>query len=384
VTERPRIVLDALLVRPQATGVGRSILELTAALAAADRGLDFHLLCTHPELFASLDGAPGWRRHVCPGARGGTLRKALHAQLVLPRRVAELGGDLLHSLQFVTPLRLDRPRVVTVHDLSYLRFPGTVEQPRRAYYRLLVPASLRRAARIVTNSAATAYDVAAAFPEVADRLRVTRFGTPTWVEGRDRPAGAPPPEAPFLFVGTLEPRKNLERLLRAYVRFLELWPTRERPAPRLVLAGGRGWLDSDLRELIRPLHREGRLELAGYCDPDRLWQLYVSARALLFPSLHEGFGFPILEAMAAGLPVLTADRGAMREVARDAALLVDPDREEAIAAGLLRLADDPELRDRLTRRGRERAAELTWRRTAEDTVAVYREILSGTPRRRGK
>jgi glycosyltransferase involved in cell wall biosynthesis len=379
VPERRRIVLDALLVRPGTTGVGRSILELTRALAAADQELDFHLLCTHPEMFDFLKGVDGWSVHTCSGARGGSLRKALHAQVVLPGLVRSLGGALLHSLQFVAPLHLACPSVVTVHDLSYLRFPGTVEPPRRAYYRLCVPATLRRAARIVTNSAATAADVKAAFPAVADHVRVTRFGTPTWVWERSGPAGPVAADAPFLFVGTLEPRKNLERLLRAYRRFRALWEEegRAQPAPGLVLAGGRGWLDSDLRELIRSLHVDGQVELAGYCDQDRLWKLYVSARALLMPSLHEGFGFPILEAMAAGLPVLTADRGAMREVAGDAALLVDPESESALIQGLQRLADDSELREKLVKRGRAQACAMSWERTARETVAVYREVLAG-------
>ncbi len=378
VPERGCIVLDALLVRPGVTGVGRSILELTRALAAADRDLDFHLLCTHPEMFGFLAGVNGWTVHACPGARGGTLRKALHAQAVLPGLVRRLRGDLLHSLQFVAPLRLARPSVVTVHDLSYLRFSGTVEQPRRAYYRVCVPATLRRAARILTNSAATAADVKDAFPEVAGRVRVTRFGTPSWVWDRPARTGPVAPDAPFLFVGTLEPRKNLERLLRAYRRFRSLREEegQVRTAPRLVLAGGRGWLDSALRELIRPLHATGRLELAGYCDLDHLWELYVSARALLLPSLHEGFGFPILEAMAAGLPVMTADRGAMREVAGNAALLVDPESEPALVQGLQRLADDSELREQLATRGRARARALSWERTAAETVAVYGEVLT--------
>ncbi|MHB8079377.1 MAG: glycosyltransferase family 4 protein [Candidatus Krumholzibacteriia bacterium] len=376
--DRPLILLDALLVQPEPTGVGRAILELTRALAARDRGCDFGVLATHPAAFAALEGVPGWRVWPCPGAVGGTLRKALYTQRSVPALAARLGAAVLHSLQFVAPLRLPCRSVVTVHDLAYRRFPGTVETPRRWYYQVLVPATLRRASRIVTNSQATADDVAALFPAVRDRLRVTPFGTPSWVwEQPTPPAGAGVGGA-FLFVGTLEPRKNLPRLLEAYGRF------RDRaegaggpPPPDLMLVGGRGWGDSPLRGPLRTLQARGALRLEGYCQPARLWELYGAARALLFPSLHEGFGFPILEAMAAGLPVLTSDRGAMREVAGDAALLVDPDDAEAIAGALVRLDRDAALRARLIARGRERARAWSWERTADATAAVYAELVAG-------
>ncbi len=375
--ERPLILLDGLLVQPEPTGVGRSILELTRALAARDRGFDFGVLTTHPAAFAPLVGVPGWRVLPCPAAGGGALRKALYTQFVLPALAARLGAAVLHSLQFVAPLRLPCPSVVTVHDLAYRRFPGTVELPRRWYYQALVPASLRRADRIVTNSAATADDVAAHFPSVRDRLRVTPFGTPSWVWEQPVRGERADVGGPFLFVGTLEPRKNLPRLLEAYRRFRDQAEAAGGPPPPdLNLVGGRGWGDSPLRGPIRALEARGALRLEGYCQPARLWDLYGAARALLFPSLHEGFGFPILEAMAAGLPVLTADRGAMREVAGDAALLVDPDDSEAIAAALFRLDRDAALRARLIARGRERARAWSWERTADATAAVYAEVMA--------
>ncbi len=289
------------------------------------------MLATAPEMFAHLAGRPGWRvvrlpaaagRHpaqglVHPGARAGAGPRAC-------------GGDLLHSLQFVAPLRPGCPTVVTVHDLAWELFPGTVEQPRRGYYRLFVGPSLRRAAAVVTNSEATAADVRRLHPEAADRvsrhpLRPGSLGPGggrAHGAARRRPGRSGRPR--FLFVGTLEPRKNLEGVLRAYERFLAAADRPGRSLPVPALRGGRGWRDSKLRAAMQDLQEAGHLEVRDYCDPEELWGLYRSAHGLLFPSLHEGFGFPILEAMAAGLPVLTANRGAMAEVAGDAALLVDP------------------------------------------------------------
>lgn len=374
--ERPLVALDALLVAPGMTGVGRSIIELTSALGAVDRGFDFAVLAAHSDQFAHVAGLPGWRVVDCPGARGGSWRKALHTQLRLPGLLRELGVGLLHSLQFVAPLLWRGPLVTTVHDLSFLSHPGTVEQPRRAYYRLLVPPSLHRSAAVVVNSRATGAEVARWYPSVAGKVAVTPFGTPSWAlqMAAEGPPAAPG-EGPFLFVGTLEPRKNLARLLDAYRLFLERAPATAGPPPDLVLAGGKGWADAALEGPIRALQARGKLVLAGYCQPRRLWELYRSARALLFPSLHEGFGFPILEAMAAGLPVLTADRGAMKEVAGDAALLVDPEDVDAIASAMARLHAQPDLRGTLRERGWRRVKTWSWDRAAEATAGVYRQIL---------
>jgi glycosyltransferase involved in cell wall biosynthesis len=374
---RPVVVLDALLLRPQPTGVGRSILELTSALAAEDRGLDFVVLATHPQMLAAVAARPGWQVVACPTAAGGTLRKAAFTQVQMPGLLRRLGADLVHCLQFVAPLRAPCPVVLTVHDLGYLRFPGTVEEPRRSYYRLLVPRSLRRAAAVVCNSDATAADVREHFPAVAGRVRTTPFGAPSWVWSLPPAPTERQDDAPFLFVGTLEPRKNLERLLRAYRRCREERSVRAETTPRLVLVGGRGWKDSGLRALIEELRAVGAVEMHDYCDVDALWRLYGSARALLFPSLHEGFGFPILEAMAAGLPVLTSGCGAMAEVAGAAALLVDPLQEAVITAALHRLCDDAGLRQDLARRGPVRARGWTWQYTAAATAACYRDVLAG-------
>lgn len=375
---RPLVVLDALLVNRQPTGVGRSILELLPAMARIDRGLDFLVLATEPDLFASLAEAPGWRVLPCPGAAGGTVRKALFTQRQVPRICRAEKAHLLHSLQFIAPLRLPCPSVVTVHDLAWLRFPDTVEQPRRSYYRFFVPRTLQGAAAIVTNSQATARDTAHFYPEVTGRVQPTLFGTPSWVW--DRPTGRKPnPGSPFfLFVGTLEPRKNLANLLTAYQAFRQLPAVAEKPdqdIPRLVFIGGKGWKDSPFRGLMQDLENKGWLEVLGYRDPSALWELYRSARALLFPSRHEGFGFPILEAQAAGLPVMTANRGAMAEVGGDGVLAVVPEDVPALAQGMGRLAWDQDLWDDLSRRGPDLARQWTWERTAEETCAVYRTVL---------
>ncbi len=383
---RPVIALDALLVGSQPTGVGRSILELAKALAYADRGFDFTLLVTHPEPFARLSKTDHWQIEVCPEARGSSLRKAIFTQGKLPGLCRKLGVDLLHSLQFVTPLRSSCPRVVTVHDLAWKSYAGLLQTSRKLYYDIMVPRSLRAAAAIVTNSESTTGDVRAFVPELAERVHTTPFGTPSWVWDMDQemPRNSPSSDDAikgpyFLFVGTLEPRKNLERLLSAYGAFRKECNDKglaDDTVPTMLLAGARGWNDNQLRRKIESLQSLGLLKVLDYCSVTRLWELYRGAVGLVFPSLHEGFGFPILEAMAAGCPVLTSGRGAMQEVGGQAAIYVVPEDETSICRGLHELAWGGERNTERSQLGFAQARKWDWERTAATTCAVYQRILN--------
>jgi glycosyltransferase involved in cell wall biosynthesis len=372
----PHVVLDALLVNTRPTGVGRSILELTKAMSQVRWEMQFTLLVTTPQLFLWLDDCPEWTVHHCPGACGGTLRKAFFTQFKIPSLCRILGADLFHSLQFVAPMNLSCPNVVTVHDLAWLRFPRTVEEPRRTYYRLMVPRTLQRAAAVVANSEATVHDVVRYYPQCRD-VSVTPFGTPSWVwEQTSTPQVAHVGRPFFLFVGTLEPRKNLENIIAAFSQLL-LTPLAKGAKcwPSLVLVGGKGWKDSSLRRLMEPLTLSGDLDVLDYCDIPKLRQLYHSAQALLFPSLHEGFGFPILEAMAFELPVITSGVGAMAEVAGQNALLVDPENVDELCGAMTQNAGSKDLRARLGAAGPARSRQWSWDHTAASTVAVYRRVL---------
>ncbi len=379
-TVRPHIVLDALQVTAKPAGVAQAILEYLGAMSAADHGLRFTVLASYPEAFDFLGGQEHWDVCPCPEAEGSVWRKAIFTQWGLPRLLERLEADLLHSMQFITPLRSPCPTVATVHDMVWRLHPETIEQPRRAYYRLMVARSLKAAAGILTNSEATARDVRRCLPGVAGRVQVTAFGTPTWLarEVAREPQPIADQQAPFfLFVGTLEPRKNLPNLLGAYERFLSGLKEQEMAPeqwPRLLLVGACGWKMKGLRRVLDAFPYPDHLEWRDYAPAAELARLYQQALALVFPSLYEGFGFPVLEAMSVGLPVMTANRGAMAEVAGNVALLVDPLDQDQMARTLHRLHTDTDLRKSLAQQGPLRSQQWNWGQTVEATLPVYRHL----------
>jgi len=378
---RPRILLDALAARRPLTGVGWSMVELVGALAERGGDKDWILAAAEPDLFPMVAGRPNWTVVSGRSRNPGMVARAYDGQVAIPRLAREHAVDLLHALTMPPPWFAPCPVVATIHDLAYAHYPLTIPFLRRQWYRLALPRGLAGAARVVTNSQSTADDVRERFRLSRAKVLATRFGTPTWVDGRPDP-GQPSGIGPFLFVGTLEPRKNLLNLLDA-VEILrkELVDAGEAPqGPLLWVVGADGWSNEAIMARLRAMSGEGSVFLQGHCDRDELWKLLISARGLLIPSLHEGFGFPILEAMAAGRPVLTSDRGAMREVAGDAALLVDPEDPHSIARGMSRLWHDSDLTASLVERGRAHCRNWSWIRTADETIAVYDDLLRARPR----
>lgn len=367
---RPVVVLEALAVRAMPTGVAGGIVELVRSLAARDRGLDFVLVTGCSGAFAWLEGTPGWR--VLGGGGDRAAAREWRRLAVVPRICGEHRAAVLHALQPVAPPWAPCPVVLTVHDLAWRTMPDVIGQPRRGWLGAVVPPSLARARLLLANSQATADALNRHFPAHAAKVRVVPHGTPSWALDASALKRPDPPARPFfLFVGTLEPRKNLPRLLDAYERLLGMT---DGQAPDLVLAGPAGWSMGPLRERLARPALQGRVTQRGWLPDAELRRLYATALGLVFPSLDEGFGLPVLEAMACGLPVLTSDCGALAEVAGPDAVLVDPRDVDDLARGMQRLAGDRALRERLSGAGPARAARWTWARTADLTTAAYAEI----------
>jgi len=303
-----------------------------------------------------------------------SVRKALWEQLRLPGEIRKSGADIFHSPAFIAPVRSGVPSVVTVHDLAFIKFPGTIPLHKRAFYNTVITQSIRRARHIITISNAVKEDLSAYFGIPEDRITVTYPG----IGDAYKPVDEKDPVEPllrehgitkpfFLFVGVIEPRKNLVRILEAFARLQD-------EGIQLVIAGKKGWLYRGVFRKIRQLKLESRVVFTGDIPSSALRIFYSACLSFVFASLYEGFGLPVAEAMACGAPVITSDRPAMAEVAGGAALLVDPEQVDSIAAAMKRAALSEILRSELSAQSRARAAAFSWKECARKTIEVYHRV----------
>lgn len=348
-----RLAIDASRTTVQrVTGTERYAIRLLQALIALDSGHDIALYfraAPPPGLFPDH---PRVTQRVLPFPRAWT-----HARFA---------AALYHDRPDVTfvpahtlPLRFPGPGAVTVHDLGYRRFPDAHPARQRAYLDLTTRHSARRAAVVLADSAATAADLTHFYGTPPAKIRVVYPGVDAPPVGDVAAVRARYglPERYFLFLGTLQPRKNIAVIVQSYQRWRSAHPAD--PAG-LVLAGAKGWLYDDTWAAGLP-----GVTLTGYVDDADCGALYAGALALVFPSLYEGFGFPVIEAMHCGAPVIASNTSSLPELVSDAGLLVDPLDVNAIAAKLARLAASPELRAELAAKGRVRAAQFTWEQAAD-------------------
>ncbi|MGI9149516.1 MAG: glycosyltransferase family 4 protein [Chloroflexota bacterium] len=298
-----------------------------------------------------------------------TLRIAWE-QALLPRRLAALKPDLLHGLAYALPAAWSGPGVVTVYDLSFLHFPSAFKIVNRLYLAATTRAAVRRASRILTISEHARRDIVRllsvpeqlvdlAYPAAEERFRPLPA---TEVEAFRLDRGLP--EAFVFAVGTLEPRKNLVGLLHACARL-------STPRPPLYVAGGTGWRFSPIFDTVQRLHLSEDVHFLGFVPEDELPLWYNAARLFTFPSLYEGFGLPVLEAMACGTPVITSTAASLPEVAGKAALMVPARDSVLLAREMERVLGDPQLQREMRAAGRIQASRFRWRAMADQTVASY-------------
>ncbi len=382
----PRVGLNAQLLSGAAgyrsAGIHRYIAELLYHLPLADPETAYTAFA--PRSSPHTGGVPV-RSTRWPTAR--PIARIVWEQVFQPALVARERLDVLHGLAFVSPLIRPCPTVVTVHDLSFELFPKLFHNANGVYLRLLTRLSCRGAARIIAVSESTRADVARYYGVPGERIVTIAHGvSPNFYPRSEaelaefrRARGLPDPFV--LFVGTLEPRKNLTVLIEAFGQVISQ-DTARSCRLKLVLAGGKGWYYEQIFATIERLGLKDRVVWAGYIPEGDLPLWYNAADVFAFPSRYEGFGMPILEAMACGTPTVTSTASSLPQIAGDAALSVCPEDVGAWADALQRVLSSAALRQELRAQGIARAAQFTWEETARRTAGVYRQILTSSPNER--
>lgn len=359
------IGIDARLTYYRVGGITTYIRRLVQALETLDaenRYTVFHSHKAHDSLVTRFR-----RTNLWTPAHHRLERLALSIELARHRL------DLLHSPDFIPPLRGARRHVITVHDLTFLHYPQYLTADSRRYYNDQIAQAVRHANHILADSEATRIDLMNMLDVPADRITVHMLGVderfrplpPETLEAHRR-ALALPPEY-ILFVGTFEPRKNIGGLLEAYKELLGQLPS----APPLVMVGQRGWLFDETMAQVKAMKLDTRILWRESVTDEQLPAVYNLAAALTMPSFYEGFGLPALEAMACGTVPIVSSRSSLPEIVGDVGLQIDPDDTAHLTAALYRALTDSAWRTKMQEAGLKRAAAFTWENTASVALSVY-------------
>ena len=347
-----RIGIDGYPLTREKTGVGHYTRELAAALTAQSPNDRFEIV--------TPSGGRGWWL------------------FGLPRYCKQASLDLFHGTNFNIPLWGQCPSVLTIHDLSLLLYPETHERHLVRRARITLPLMARRAAAIITPCEAVKREVCEVLKVLPDRVSAIPEAARS-VFHRVSASEAAPVRQRFgiddefiLFVGTVEPRKNLLNLLRAFDELLKTTSLR----PQLVVAGAEGWLTGDLRAYLDRHDLDRRVVFTGYLQDEDLRALYSTCRVFVYPSLYEGFGLPLLEAMACGAPVVTSNVPGIVETVGNVARLVSPQDFGDLAGGIAGLLQDEAERERRSAAGLEHARRFSWEKAASETLEVYRAVIN--------
>ena len=369
-----RIGIDVSPLATRRTGVGNYCAHLVKHLAASAPDVELH---------GFSSGLRAWNPVSEPGlSTGRHLRLPTRALYRLwdwtglPKADRLLGGvDVFHGVNYVLPPLEHAKGVLTIHDLAFLRHPELCSPRIAGYFAQNIRRFAQQADAIIACSEATRRDISELLAISAERVITIYEGADHRFQPMDRAEATERVRKTwnitgpyFVFVGAIEPRKNLTTLVEAFARVSQELPH------HLVLAGGVGWRAEPVFDAIERHGMNARVQRIGYVAHDDLPALYAAAEAMVFPSLYEGFGLPVIEAMACGCPVITADNSSLPEVAGEAGLLVQATDIEALANAMRRLATDAALRDFMRMAGLQQAGRFSWETTARQTLDVYRHV----------
>lgn len=368
------IVLNAHLLSKSAgyrkAGIHRYMYNLLRHLPRVNDTLSYRVLANHD---LDIDGITTIKSRIDTSNPG---RRIFWEQAIQPFVLKALKPDIYHAMAFVAPYRVTVPFVVTIYDLSFLRYPEILTHTRRLYLRTFTRSTCKHATRIIAISQSTAHDleqfygvspdtIDIAYPGVSDEFcplpeeRIAQFRNQKNL-----------PEHFFLYIGTLEPRKNLPMLIQAYAGLTQS----ERDAYHLVLGGGKGWFYEEIFATIARLNLKDTVHTPGFIPSEELVLWYNTAHAFVYPALYEGFGMPIVEALACGKPVIASNTSSMREAGGKVSVLLPPDDEQAWTEALRTVIYD---NNQNTEARQKWAKTFSWQATARQTVESYRNAQNG-------
>lgn len=378
-----RIGIDVTSALTQGGGIGRYTRELVHALVSLDKSNDYRLFSARiqdqPPVPNPLPESSAITYHEAPLSERWLYRLWYRARLPIPVQWVTGKLDLFHSPDFVLPPTGGNiPTLLTVHDLSFVHYPETFPETLVKYLNSIVPWSVERATHVLADSKATKADLMAVWQVPEEKITVLYSG----VSERFRPVEDKKERAqvrrvynlgerPYvLAVGTVQPRKNYQMLVRAFR------PVAERLPHKLVVAGGKGWMEEEMTAEVERQGLQERVLFTGFVADAHLPALYSEASLLAFPSLYEGFGLPILEAMACGVPTVISDGSSLPEVAGEAAVQLSATDEAAWSETLLTLLENDQKRESMVEAGFAQVARFSWFKAAQKLIQVYETLLS--------
>jgi glycosyltransferase involved in cell wall biosynthesis len=371
-----RIGIDATSLPPNPVGAGTYIINLVRALATQDTEHEF-IVFAQKSGRGLIGELPPARVHWSIFPDKSPARRLVWEQTIFPFILRREGIELLHSPHYTRPFFLSCASVVTFHDMTFFLYPQLHVRPKRIFFPLAMRMSARRAEALIAASENTRKDAIRLLGIPQDKI----FTIPLGVSKEFRPIADPAlleacrqkyrlPQEFILYVGAIEPRKNLPLLMKAYAMLRD----RDENAPVVVLVGRLGWMYDEVYQQIELLGLKDRVLFTGYIPNEDLPIVYNLARFFVYPSAYEGFGFPPLEAMACGTPVITTAISSMPEYIGEAGLLISPGDEQALLEAMDTLLHDEKLRIHLSEKGRKQAAGFSWNDTAQKTLEVYRRV----------
>ncbi len=368
-----RIGVNALYMIPGGVGGTEIYLRgLLESLAEIDRDNQYLIFANRETDTRLRPAAPNFRLRRAPVPARFRPARILWEQIALPLGAARERLDVLLNPGFTAPLAAPCPQVTVFHDLQHKRHPEYFRWFDLPFWRILLWIAARRSRLIVAVSEATRADFLRYYRAGTEKVRVVPQGVDRAFFDIARQRRERRPEPYLLCASTLHPHKNLENLVRAFAAL-----RRRRPEFRLVLAGLKGFRAAAVTGLIASLGLEEAVRVTGWLPREQLYELFRGAFAFVYPSRFEGFGLPVMEALAAGVPTACSDIEPLRSLAGEAALRFDPERPEALEQALVRLVEDESLRARLSAEGPRQAAPYQWRRTAEETLEALRQAAAG-------